>query len=480
MKTIFLIFLYTYLLAAYASAAPKTVFVQLFEWPWKDVAKECEFYLGPNGFAAVQVSPPQEHLSTSNSFWWERYQPVSYKIISRAGSEEDFKDMVSRCNKAGVDIYVDAVINHMSGFEIGQGFSGQSFSHFNYENLYNYNDFHHCNRNGDDNIKNFNDRYELFNCELLNLADLNTSSVKVQRQITQYLNKLTDFGVKGFRIDAAKHMAPSDLQEIKLGLKGSPYILQELIVNPGEPINYNEYFPIGDTTVFAFPFLVGQAFKQQKLGALRNINLGLPTSEQAVVFVDNHDLQRIYERSSLLSYQEDPLTFRLAQVFLLTWPYGYPQVFSSFKMNTFDQGPPVDKYLFTRPILDKNLNCNADWLCEHRLPEVPDLVRFRNSTDRAFYVSDWWSNGTDQIAFSRGPLGFVVINNSKNTLERELQTSLPQGSYCNLAESIQSNTHKCQKIYYVDQYSRIKLQLPPLSALVLLASERERKARRVQ
>lgn len=473
MKIVMFIFLLTSFLSVQLMALPKTVFVQLFEWPWKDIAKECENYLGPNGFAAVQVSPPQEHLSTFSSPWWERYQPISYKIASRSGTEAEFIDMVDRCNKSGVDIYVDAVINHMSGFESGTGFTGSVFSHFNYDGLYNYNDFHHCNRNGDDNILNFSDRYELFSCELLNLADLNTASAKVQNTITEYLNRLTYFGVKGFRIDAAKHMDPADLKEIKLGLKGSPYIIQELIVNPAEPISYNEYSSIGDMTVFAFPFLVGQAFKQQKLGALRNINLGLPPSDQAIVFIDNHDLQRINERSSLLSYQENPVAFRLAQVFLLTWPYGYPQVFSGFKISHFDQGPPIDENLFTKPILDKDFNCSTGWLCEHRLPEVANLVHFRNTTDQDFFAKDWWSNGSDQLAFSRGELGFVAINNSGETLIRELQTSLPPGNYCNLTEAINSNDSNCQKTYYIDRNSRIKLQLNAQSALVLLVTKRK-------
>src|SRR5688572_32563824 len=41
---------------------PRTVFVHLFEWKWADVARECESFLGPKGYAAVQVSPPQEHI----------------------------------------------------------------------------------------------------------------------------------------------------------------------------------------------------------------------------------------------------------------------------------------------------------------------------------------------------------------------------------------------------------------------------------
>ena len=34
--------------------------------------------------------------------WWQRYQPVSYKLDSRSGSEAEFADMVKRCNNAKV------------------------------------------------------------------------------------------------------------------------------------------------------------------------------------------------------------------------------------------------------------------------------------------------------------------------------------------------------------------------------------------
>jgi len=29
--------------------------VHLFEWKWKDIAEECERFLGPYGFSGVQV-----------------------------------------------------------------------------------------------------------------------------------------------------------------------------------------------------------------------------------------------------------------------------------------------------------------------------------------------------------------------------------------------------------------------------------------
>ena len=59
------------------------VIVHLFEWRWDDVARECEEFLGPNGYAAVQVSPPVENHVIGDRPWFERYQPVSYQLRAR-------------------------------------------------------------------------------------------------------------------------------------------------------------------------------------------------------------------------------------------------------------------------------------------------------------------------------------------------------------------------------------------------------------
>ena len=90
-----------------AFAAQKTTFVHLFEWRWSDIASECENYLGPQGYAAIQVSPPSEHIQ--GSAWWTRYQPVSYQLQSRSGDRAAFINMVQRCKAVGVEIYVDEI-----------------------------------------------------------------------------------------------------------------------------------------------------------------------------------------------------------------------------------------------------------------------------------------------------------------------------------------------------------------------------------
>src|SRR4051812_28090554 len=152
--------------------ARAAVFVHLFEWRWPDIARECEAYLGPAGISGVQVSPPSEHAALSGAPWWERYQTVGYSLArSRGGTETEFRDMVRRCAAVGVDIYVDAVINHMTGQASGTGSNGTAFTKYAYPEVYAAADFHMppCAIAGTD-YQDAPDRVR--RCELVGLADL--------------------------------------------------------------------------------------------------------------------------------------------------------------------------------------------------------------------------------------------------------------------------------------------------------------------
>lgn len=453
-----------------AFAAQRTVFVQLFEWPWQDIARECELYLGPAGFAAVQVSPPHEHLAQPNHPWWERYQVVSYQLNSRSGDEQDFVDMVQRCHRVGVDIYADVVLNHTAGMPQGRGFAGSTFTLYNYPGIYSFPDFHHCGRNGNDHIVNYTDLYELQNCMLVGLADLNTESPYVQNVLATYLNHLIDLGVAGFRLDAAKHIQAQDLLTIKSLLKKQIYIYQEIIYNPSEPIKYSDYTPIGSVTAYNYPFEVAAAFKYKTVDALYNITRGFPDSTKSIVFMTNHDLERNADQSSLLSpTSADPNTYLLSQVYMLSWPFGYPQLYSGYNFKTYDDGPPVDANLKTLPVLAADGSCQAPWTCEHRSPQIAAMVDFHNQTATAFTMTNWWSNGHDQLAYGRGNLGFVVINNSTGTLTQNFQTSLSPGTYCNiLTNSYNVKNRSCSEGYEVNSNGVLSASLVPQSAIVLM------------
>jgi alpha-amylase len=437
----------------------RTAFVQLFEWKWTDVARECEAYLGPKGFAAVQISPPNEHAWITSGDgapypWWMRYQPVSYSLdSSRSGNRAQFIDMVNRCNAVGVAIYADVVINHMtSGSGTISSAGNDPWGVESYPRVpYGTNDFHPtCT------VSNYQDANNVQTCQLVGLQDLNTGTAYVRGKIADYLVDLATIGVKGFRVDAAKHISATDLgaivSAVNSRLATRPFWFLEVIGAAGEAVQPNQYFGLSDNqatvTEFAYgPQLFGKFAGGGRLADLRTFgeSWGLMPSNKAVAFTDNHDKQRGHGGGgNYLTYHNGP-TYDLANVFMLAWPYGYPVIMSSYAFNTssaFDTsyGPPFDPSTgATRGPWDGGGSQPAclnqaigGWVCEHRFRPIGNMVGFRNATIASFTTTDWWDNGNNQIAFGRGNLGFVVINQEASALTRSFHTSLPAGSYCDV------------------------------------------------
>ncbi|XP_078247941.1 alpha-amylase 1 isoform X10 [Pogona vitticeps] len=362
----------------------RTSIVHLFEWRWVDVALECERYLAPNGFAGVQVSPPNENLVIMNPWrpWWERYQPISYKLCSRSGSEDEFRNMVTRCNNVGVHIYVDAVINHMCSSGAGSGYDGTCGSFFDaavrdfpavpYSSC-DFNDQICKTVSGD--IENYSDPIQVRNCRLSGLVDLAQRKEDVRTKIADYMNRLIDIGVAGFRIDAAKHIWPQDINAILSKVnnlntqwftKGSrPFIYQEVIDLGGEAVQSSEYFRNGRVTEFKYGTQLGTVLRKwngEKMAALKSWgeNWNMMPSDKAIVFIDNHDNQRGHGAGGA-----SILTF---------------------------------------------------W-------NPRNMVRFRNIV-YGQSITNWWDNNKNQVAFGRNGKGFVVFNNDDRVLMERCRVGL--------------------------------------------------------
>ncbi|SCY89021.1 alpha-amylase [Streptomyces sp. 136MFCol5.1] len=401
---------------AQASApGTKDVTAVMFEWKFDSVAKACTDTLGPAGYGYVQVSPPQEHIQGSQ--WWTSYQPVSYKIAGRLGDRAAFAAMVSTCHSAGVKVVADSVINHMAAGS-GTGTGGSSYTKYNYPGLYSSFDMDDCTAQ----ISNYQDRANVQNCELVGLADLDTGEDYVRGKIAGYLNDLRSLGVDGFRIDAAKHMPASDLANIKSRLTDpGVYWKQEAIYGAGEAVSPDEYTGTGDVQEFRYARSLKQVFNNENLAELKNFGegWGFMSSSKAGVFVDNHDTER---GGDTLNYK-DGANYTLANVFMLAWPYGSPDVHSGYEWSDKDAGPPNGGTVNA---------CYSDgWKCQHAWPQISSMVGFRN-TARGEAVTDWWDNGGDQIAFGRGSKAYVAINHEGSSLTRTFQTSLPAGDYCDI------------------------------------------------
>src|SRR6266851_6115549 len=145
-------------------------------------------------------------------------------------------------------------------------------------------------------------------------------------------------------------------------------------------------------------------------------------SGDAVVFVDDQDTERA---GGALSYASGA-RYTLANVFMLAWDYGTPKVLSDYAYSSYDAGPPsAGGNAIAAP------GCGAGWECEQRWPAIAGMVGWRGAAGTAA-VQNWWTDGSDAIAFSRGSAAWVAIDDENSPVTRAFSTGLPAGTYCDV------------------------------------------------
>ena len=168
--------------------------------------------------------------------------------------------MIKQCNAVGVDIIADVVLNQTTGADVADGkqtgvagteYNGSTgdypgFATEQYPEGITASAFHSCSKN----ISNYANQQEVQECRLSSMWDFDSESEKVQDIQSDYLAALWNAGVRGFRMDAVKHIHTDSVKAIKekfakkIGVNAdSIYWIQEVIGNSSEaagiqPSNY--------------------------------------------------------------------------------------------------------------------------------------------------------------------------------------------------------------------------------------------------
>ncbi|MBE9030437.1 alpha-amylase family protein [filamentous cyanobacterium LEGE 11480] len=223
-------------------SARADVILHAFDWSYQDIADNAEG-ISAAGYKAVLVTPPLKSQKSSCE-WFQRYQPQDFRVVDNCdGNKESFINAIEALDREGVQTYADVVVNHMANERDGATtFPGsdtlQEYDDYNNywknqilygdtdgngildngflpddgksDGLFDSNDFHDAKCISDYNnrdavifdrlCKGENDR------GLPDLKDSEPGKNWVNDQRKQYIQALYNLGVRGFRIDAAKHM----------------------------------------------------------------------------------------------------------------------------------------------------------------------------------------------------------------------------------------------------------------------------------
>jgi alpha-amylase len=397
------------------------VILHAFNWSYDEVASKAD-EIADIGYKKVLVAPAMK--SGSNCEWWARYQPQDIRVIDHClGNKESLQAMINALKSEGVDVYADVVLNHMANERHGAtDFPGDdALADYRYNSYYwskqqlfgNLNnglfsswDFH-----AEACINDWSNVWQVQNWRICGgdgdrgLPDLDPNSWVITQQ-RYYLQALKDMGVKGFRIDAAKHMPNWQMNEVfTSSIKNGMHVFGEVITSGGtgsmEYKNFlGPYLDGTDHDAYDFPLLnaIKNAFSYGgSLRALANPEWqsnALP-GDRAVTMPITHDIPTNDVFRHLLM---DPQSEHLAYTYVLGRHEGVPMVFS-----------------------DRTGVDNNRWVNDYKQADIKAMVFFHNRVqgqDQEVVYSD-----DCVLAFRRGREGLVGINKCGSDRWIELRTN---------------------------------------------------------
>lgn len=417
-----LLFVLTPLLSSNASA---DAILHAFDWHYDDVAAKAT-EIKDLGYKAVLVAPPLKS-NAANCAWWQRYQPQDIRVIDHCkGNKQAFVNMINALNDANparkVDVYADIVLNHMANERNGAtdfpgsaavNSYGSNSSYWNNQQLFGnltQGIFSAADFNPANCISNYNDVWQVQNYRLCGgagdtgLPDLNPNSWVVQQQ-RSYLTALKNLGVKGFRVDAAKHMTIWHINEIfTSSIKSGIYLFGEIITSGGAGNNEYDsflapYLSYTDHKAYDFPlfnsirsaFSFGGSLSQLVNPAAYGQAL---QNSRAVTFTITHDIPTNDGFRYLIM---DPTDEYLAYAYVMGRDGGKPLVFS-----------------------DSTGTDNNRWVNAYKADHIGKMLNFHNRMQGQGMEMLAWNDCA--ILFRRGQEGVVGINKCGSTQSFNVST----------------------------------------------------------
>lgn len=417
-------------LGVFASSASADVILHAFDWHYNKVTDTADA-IQAAGYKAVLVVPPLKS-SKDNCQWWARYQPQDFRVIDHCrGNKEDFAKMIKALGDRQIAVYADVVVNQMANernnsttfpgdasvqsYKSNPGYwnNQKLFGDLNY-GLFSSWDFHapFC-------ISNWTDTYQSVHGRICgqypdpglpDLKDTEPGNNYVNDRRTDYLRALKQMGVKGFRIDAAKHMPYGAISyTFKPDISDGAFIFSEIITAGGvgnkdydtflgpylsqTPAQFRAYdFPLLNTIKAAFS-------PGSSLSALVNPKStgSALDGTRAVTMVVTHDIPYNDGFRHLILDQTDE---KLAYAYLLGRQDGVPM------------------------ILDDGTDTRTDygrWVGQFNAPHIVAGVKFHERVLAQSY--EVLASNDCALIFRRGKEGIVGINKCGSNASFDVNTN---------------------------------------------------------
>ncbi len=394
-------------------------------------------YLKELGVSALWLTPLFEQVegiagssAPIHGYWTQDFKRINARWVNnpeevRLFAQDTVLDkLIDELHKRSMKFILDIVCNHSSpATSKGKGRlydDGKLIADFD-------NDkdgwYHHY---GD--VKDWNDEWQVQNCELCGLATFNENNIKYRRYIMDAIKMWLDKGVDALRIDTVKHMPNWFWQEFTSEMhtrKPNVFIFGEWIHNhPSNPVSVDFANHAG---MSVFDFGMAQAIRdaigknadagfqlvQQVLdqdGAYRN-------ASELVTFYENHDMPRFQSLGASNEMVDIATALIMTMRGIPCLYYGYEQYLHN------DTNGGDDPY--NRPMMEK-------WNTDTKAFNLTKMLSAERGKNPAIQWGGHWPKMVekDLYVFARKyhqSRCLVLLNKGPERTIDRLDTELPNG-----------------------------------------------------
>ncbi len=435
-------------------------------------------YLAGLGVTAIWISPPVDNLdanirdrSNNTTASYHGYQARDFKRIEEhSGDWVAFDNLVSAAHENGIKVIVDFATNHTNQENAGE--FGAFYDNGSLVGKYTNDSKGYFNHN--QNISNWDDRYQVQYYTLFDLADLNQESATVDEYLKASAKLFQDHGVDGFRLDAAKHVTWG----WQYSLVNSIYSYNDSFVfgewyqgSTSDPLYHDSYKHANKSGMSLLDFPLNTAIRAVFGGNAKFSEIeSVLTTEAAnfawdrdlVTFIDNHDMSRFLSVNNNQTRLHQALAFILTQRGIPSIYYGTEQYLVN---NTDGGGDP-----YNRPMMNSFNPSTTAYSLINRLSTLR-----RNNVAIAYGSHQQrWMN-SDVYIYERkffGNVVLVAINKGSTSAEiTGLSTSLPVGIHKDYLSGVLTGTNISVKAGTSGDNQVTTFSLPAGSVSVWQATE---------
>ncbi|MBE9161163.1 MULTISPECIES: alpha-amylase family glycosyl hydrolase [Microcoleaceae] len=401
-------------------------------------------YLKDMGVTALWLTPLFEQVealfveqAAIHGYWIKDFKRLNPRFIAKGDNpsinqtqetkDTVFDKLVHELHQRNMKLVLDIVCNHsnpdFSGKKGELYDDGVKIADFNDDKD---NWYHHYGE-----VKNWEDEWQVQNCELSGLATFNENNIAYRSYIKSAIKQWLDRGVDALRVDTVKHMPIWFWQEFNADItthRPDVFIFGEWIYSDPRNDRSVEFVNESGMTILDFGLCVAirEALGQGAEGGFHLIQDVLDLDHryygatELITFIDNHDMPRFQ------SLNGDPQILQLAICLIMT-TRGIPCIYYGTEQYLHDDTEGGNDP-YNRPMMEK-------WDSDSQIyRDVRLLSGLRRLNPAISMGSQWQKYLTPDIYCYvrryRDSVVFVAMNrgDSVTTLEA-VDTELPDGEH---------------------------------------------------